>query len=87
METPGLLERIDALAQRALSESEAEGMAIGISTHDGHRLIRTYGFANRDANIPVTGETLFEIGSISKSFLAVIFMQLEAEGLIDCTRR
>ena len=83
METPELLERIDALAQRTLAESEAEGMAIGISTRGGDRLIRAYGFANRDAGIPVTGETLFEIGSISKHFLAIVFMQLAAEGRID----
>ncbi len=30
-----LLERIDAIAQRALDESEAQGMAIGIATGDG----------------------------------------------------
>ena len=78
-----LLEQIDAIAQRALDESEAEGMAIGISTRGGERITRTYGYANRDARIPVANETLFEIGSISKSFLAIVFMQLAAEGKID----
>lgn len=78
-----LLERIDAIAQQALDESEARGMAIGIATRDGERIIRTYGFANRDAQVPVAEETLFEIGSISKSFLAIVFMQLAAEGVVD----
>lgn len=77
------LARIDAIAQRALDEAEAEGMAIGISLPTGERVLRAYGFANRDAAIPVAEETLFEIGSISKSFLAIVFMQLDAEGKID----
>jgi D-alanyl-D-alanine carboxypeptidase len=78
-----LLDRIDAIAQRALDEAEAQGMAIGIAIPSGERIIRTYGFANRDAAIPVGNATLFEIGSISKSFLAIVFMQLAAEGKID----
>jgi D-alanyl-D-alanine carboxypeptidase len=78
-----LLDRIDAIAQRALDEAEAQGMAIGIAIPSGERIIRTYGFASRDAAIPVGNATLFEIGSISKSFLAIVFMQLAAEGKID----
>lgn len=77
-----LLQRIDALATRTLAESEAEGLAIGISWGD-ERVIRTYGFANRDAGLPVAEETLFEIGSISKSALAIVCMQLAADGRLD----
>ena len=78
-----LLEQIDAIARRALDESEAQGMSIGIATGSGERIVRTYGFANRDAGIPVATETLFEIGSISKCVLGIVFMQLAAEGKID----
>ncbi len=78
-----LFDRIDAIAQRTLTESEAQGMAIGIATRDGRRILRTYGFANCDAQFPVRDETLFEIGSISKCVLGIVFMQLEAEGKID----
>lgn len=83
MLTPDVRHRIDALAQRALDEAEAQGMAIGIATRTGERILRGYGFANRDAQLPVEEATLFEIGSISKHFLAVIYMQLAAEGKID----
>lgn len=78
-----LVDRIDAIVARTLAESEAEGMAIGISLPSGERLLRTYGFANRDAGTLVAPKTLFEIGSISKSFLGIVFMQLEADGRID----
>lgn len=78
-----LLERIDMLAERALDVASAQGLAIGISTNKGVREIRTAGFANCDAQLPVTEETLFEIGSISKSALAIVCMQLVAEGKLD----
>ncbi|MCA9858357.1 MAG: beta-lactamase family protein [Thermomicrobiales bacterium] len=78
-----LLERIDMLAGRALDGATAQGVALGIATPDGERLIRTAGYANRDAQLPVTEETLFEIGSISKSALAIVCMQLAAEGRLD----
>ena len=70
-------------ATRARRSPKPQGLALGISARDGDRFIRTYGFANRDAQVPVAEETLFEIGSISKSFLAIVFMQLAAEGKID----
>lgn len=78
-----LVQRIDAIVTRTLDEAEAEGIALGISTRDGERLIRNYGFANRDAGVSVGDETIFEIGSIAKHFLAVVFMQLAAEERID----
>jgi D-alanyl-D-alanine carboxypeptidase len=78
-----LLGRIDAFGRRALDESEAQGMAIGVATRSGERILRTYGLANRDAGTPVGQETLFEIGSISKSFLAIVCRQLAAEGKLD----
>lgn len=75
--------RIDALAERALVGATAQGLVVGVVLPDGERVVRTAGFANRDAQLPVSEETLFEIGSISKSALAIVCMQLEAEGKLD----
>jgi CubicO group peptidase (beta-lactamase class C family) len=42
-----------------------------------------YGFADVKAGIKVSPQTLFEIGSISKSFVAIVVLQLADEGKLD----
>lgn len=59
------------------------GMAVALT--DRERLLRvsTYGQAEIAARQPVTPDTLFEIGSISKSFTCMALLQLQEEGRID----
>ncbi|MCB9418704.1 MAG: beta-lactamase family protein [Ardenticatenaceae bacterium] len=42
-----------------------------------------FGVTNRDNPLPVTDKTLFQIGSISKTFTALAIMQLVEQGKID----
>ncbi len=42
-----------------------------------------YGFADREAQIPNTVETAFNIGSINKAFTTIAIRQLAAEGKLD----
>ncbi len=59
------------------------GLSVAIT--DKRRLLRasSYGFSNIDSKRRVTGDTLFEIGSISKSFACACLMQLADEGRLD----
>lgn len=77
------LARIDALAERLLERGIAPGYALAVTDRDGLLFVRQYGFANQDARTPIAPETLFEIGSIGKSFTAIVIMQLVKEGRID----
>ena len=77
------LTRIDHGANNELDAGVGQGIALGITDRTGVVAVRTYGFANVDAAIPVTGDTLFEIGSIGKSFTAIVFMQLAGDGIVD----
>jgi CubicO group peptidase (beta-lactamase class C family) len=48
---------------------------------DGNVLLsRGYGLADREAGTPVTPETVFDIGSITKQFTAAAILKLEMEG-------
>lgn len=59
------------------------GLAIALTDCDHLLGVRTFGLANIDAARPVTPETRFEIGSISKSFTAIALLQLRDEGRFD----
>ena len=74
---------IDDAVRTEMERARQPGLTLGLTNRDGTLLIRTYGFANLASRQPVTPETLFEIGSIGKTFTAVTTLQLVDEGRID----
>lgn len=77
------LQRLDEYIARHMNENGAPGITVALADRKG--LIRTtqYGFADLKARMPVKPDTLFEIGSISKSFVAIAVVQLSEEGKLD----
>jgi CubicO group peptidase (beta-lactamase class C family) len=61
------------------------GLALALTDHDSVLLARTYGAADVATGAPLSSGTLFEIGSIGKSFTAVLVLQLVEAGRIDLT--
>ena len=77
------LAAIDDAARVAMERGRIPGLTLGLTDRAGTILIRTYGFAELASRRPVTPDTLFEIGSIGKTFTAVAILQLVDEGLLD----
>ncbi len=75
--------RIDALVARTMRERNTPGMALAVTTREGILRTSVYGYADLKSRAPVTPQTLFEIGSISKSFTAVALLQLRDGGRFD----
>ena len=73
---------IDAAVDAEMERARLPGLTLGVTNSHGTLLIRTYGFADLGARLPVTPDTLFEIGSIGKTFTAVAILQLFDEGRI-----
>jgi CubicO group peptidase (beta-lactamase class C family) len=73
----------DAIVTKALAEFQIPGASVAV-VQDG-KVIYTKGFGYRDVEkkLPVTPDTLFAIGSISKSFTSLIFATQNDEGLVD----
>jgi len=71
---------LDEFIRSRLEQDHAPGFSAGVV--DGERLVWSagYGFANIDSGIPMTAETLQNIGSISKTVTATAVMQLWEEG-------
>ena len=74
---------IDHFVADSMREQATPGLALAITDRDRLLAVRNYGYDNLDARTPVTDDTLFEFGSIGKSFTAICFLQLAAEGKID----
>src|SRR5246127_699659 len=81
--TPKSLADFDALVTKAMADSKVPGMSVAI-VRDG-KVIYAKGFGYRDVErkLPVTTDTIFAIGSISKSFTSLIFGTLNDEGKVD----
>ncbi len=58
------------------------GMAVGIVA-DGQSYVFNYGVASKATGKPVTDETLFEIGSVSKTFTATLACYAQIEGKLS----
>ncbi|HSG45194.1 MAG TPA: serine hydrolase domain-containing protein [Anaerolineales bacterium] len=81
--TESAVQRLSELIERQLSTLNAPGIAIGITHREQTLYADIFGLANLEAGLPVKPETLFQIGSISKSFTSIILLQLQEEGLLD----
>src|SRR4029079_11272859 len=78
--------QLDAYIARHMRETGAPGMTLSLANRDGLIRVSTYGFADTKAALKVVPETMFEIGSISKSFVALALLQLREEGKLDLNK-
>ena len=78
---------IRAYGEAHLRHFGLPGMTLGLAAPDGFGTVMNFGFANRDARTPITPDTLFQIGSISKSFTAALLHQFAAEGRFNLSDR
>lgn len=76
-------QRLDEFVVRHLAEVGAPGLTLSLVDRNGPLRSSQYGFADVKAGIKVAPQTLFEIGSISKSFVAIAVLQLAEEGKLD----
>jgi CubicO group peptidase (beta-lactamase class C family) len=81
-ETQGAPVGLDDVARRELARWKVPGLAVAV-LRDGAVDARAYGITSLETRQPVTPETLFQIGSVSKVFTATLVMCLVEEGLLD----
>lgn len=75
--------RLDEYIARHMRETGAPGMTLALANRAGLLRASTYGFADTKAGLRVVPETMFEIGSVSKSFVGLLLLQLRDEGKLD----
>ena len=81
------LASIRAYGEAHLRHFGLPGMTLGLVTPDGQGTTLNFGYANRDSRTPITPDTLFQIGSITKVMVAAVLHQFAAEGRLSLTDR
>lgn len=77
---------LDRYVPRYLATMNAPGMTVGLATREDGLHEVAYGWSNREAREPVRTGHLFQIGSITKSFVALTLLQLQDAGKLDVAR-
>ena len=79
-------QQIEAIVERHITPLMAQhgipGMAVAVITRDGAQVFN-HGLASKDTSQPVDDQTLFEIGSLSKTFTATLAAYAEVKGKLD----
>ncbi len=79
-----LVASIDSLLSRELA-APAAGFQVAVVKGRDTLVMKSYGFANVELQVPATTETLFRIGSVTKQFTATAVMQLAEQGKLRLT--
>ena len=74
------------VARAEMARCEVPGIAVGVM-HGGRFYAEGFGVTSVENPLPVTPETLFQVGSTSKTVTATVAMQLVDEGRLDLGQR
>lgn len=73
----------DDYVKRQMRERHVPGVAVAVIKNGKIAKMQGYGLANIELNVPVTKDTVFEIGSVSKQITAAGIMLLVEDGKIN----
>lgn len=77
-----LFSQLDAKVEELMRSYHVPGVAVGV-IYDGEEYVRGYGVGNVEYPLPVDGDTLFRIGSTTKTFTGTAMMRLVEQGKVD----
>ncbi len=74
---------LDRFIEQQMQAANIPGLALAVTDRERLLHVATYGYAERACQRSVRLDTLFQIGSIGKSFTAILLLQLHEAGRVD----
>jgi len=81
MDATKLRRGLRAIVEPAMRELQVPGVVVGVS-HEGRDRCWGWGVTNVEFPVPVDGDTLFMIGSTTKTFTGTVIMRLVEDGKV-----
>jgi CubicO group peptidase (beta-lactamase class C family) len=78
-----LVGALDSIARAALADHRAAGLSVGVVKGRDTLLLRGYGFADLEFDVPTPDRAIYEIGSVTKQFTASAILQLVEQGKLS----
>jgi CubicO group peptidase (beta-lactamase class C family) len=80
---PGAVAVLDTIIRNNLKQQRIPGAAVAL-VHEGRVIFsRCYGYADTGKKVPITEDTYFMVGSLTKSFTALAALKLIEQGKVD----
>jgi D-alanyl-D-alanine carboxypeptidase len=74
---------IDKEVAAAVAAGESPGLQVAVFKDGKPVLVKGYGLASIELKVPVTNDSIFRIGSVTKQFTAAVLLQLQEEGKLS----
>jgi CubicO group peptidase (beta-lactamase class C family) len=73
---------LDAMVQELMDRFQVPGVAVGVIA-DGKEHTAGFGVTNINHPLPIDADTLFQVGSITKTYTGTLIMRLVDDGLVE----
>ena len=77
------IDHLSSFIERQYPILNAPGIAVGLTNRDETLLSGGFGTVNRETGGEIGSKTLFQIGSINKSFTSILLLQLQENGRLN----
>jgi D-alanyl-D-alanine carboxypeptidase len=77
------VDRTDELLRSEMAERHIPGLTFAVVNDRSVVDVRSYGLANLELNVPASSKTVYAIGSITKSFTAIVTLKLVEDDRVN----
>jgi CubicO group peptidase (beta-lactamase class C family) len=85
--TQGRKLQVDSYIREQMAKLHIPGAGVAVIINGKVELMKGYGLANVERNVPVTSNTMFQIASTTKPFTAMAIMMLAEDGKLSLDER